>query len=106
VSGHAPRLRLLVALPVLWATACVVVGRNFPAGPVLRLEVGRTTQAQVRDAFGAPWRTGMEDGQRTWTYGHYRYSLFGNSKARDLVVKFDQHGVLASYTYSSTEPDT
>jgi hypothetical protein len=86
--------------------ACVSVGRDFPADPVAELAVGRTTRSEVRETFGPPWRTGFEDGQRTWTYGHYRYSLFGAAYARDLVLEFDGAGVLQSYTYASSEPDT
>ena len=33
-------------------------------------------------------------------------ALFGAAYARDLVLKFDDAGVLRSYTYASTEPDT
>ncbi len=84
---------------------CVSVGKDFPAAPIGDLALGETTQSQVQREFGAPWRTGVEDGRRTWTYGHYRYSLFGGAYARDLVLKWNQGGVLASYTYATTEPD-
>lgn len=98
-----------IALPLALAAAalvaCVGAGRDFPAGPVSGLEVGSTTRAEVRERFGEPWRTGFEDGQRTWTYGEYRYSLFGDPLARDLVVKFDERGVVSSYTYNTTESD-
>lgn len=90
---------------LLLAAGCVSSGRDFPAAPIPALKPGATTQAQVREAFGEPWRTGLEDGQRTWTYGQYRYSLFGAAKARDLKLKFDANGVLTTYTYSSTERD-
>lgn len=95
---------LLTALAL--GLGCVSVGWHFPADPIAGLEVGRTTQSDVRQQFGPPWRTGFEDGQRTWTYGHYRYSLLGPAYARDLVLKFDEGGVLTSYTYASTERDT
>lgn len=98
-------IALLVALASAALVACVSVGRDFPAEPVTGLEAGRTTRAEVRERFGEPWRTGWEDGQRTWTYGEYRYSLFGDPLARDLVVKFDDRGVVSSYTYNTTEPD-
>ncbi len=98
-----PAQLLLIALLAL--SGCFSSGRDFPADPIPTLAVGTTTQAEVRRALGEPWRTGLEDGQRTWTYGDYRYSLFGDAKARDLVLKFDQRGVLTTYTYSSTERD-
>jgi hypothetical protein len=84
------RVGLLLALGLLSA-ACANVGQDFP------------TREQVRTWFGPPWRTGMEDGYRTWTYGRYRYSLFSPVRARDLVVKFDESGVVRSYTFNSTE---
>jgi len=95
----------LAALVCAALVGCVSVGRDFPAGPVTDLEVGGTTQPEVRERFGEPWRTGFEDGQRTWSYGEYRYSLFGDPLARDLVVKFDDRGVVSSYTYNTTESD-
>ena len=97
--------RITLAALLLFASGCVSSGNEFPAEPIPKLEVGRTTQAEVRKAFGEPWRTGLEDGQRTWTYGQYRYSLSGAPKARDLKLKFDGRGVLTTYTYSSTERD-
>ena len=93
----------VVALAAGTAPGCVSVGSDFPSAPIAELAVGRTTQAEVRREFGAPWRTGLEDGQRTWTYGHYRYSLIGGERARDLVLKWDARGVLTSYTYATTE---
>ena len=98
-------MRVALAVLLLLGAGCVSSGRDFPAGPIPDLKTGRTTQAQVREAFGEPWRTGLEDGQRTWTYGRYRYSLFGAPLARDLKLKFDSSGVLTTYTYSSTERD-
>ncbi len=97
----APALLLLV----LALSGCLSVGREFPTGPVTSLRIGETTQDDVRAAFGPPWRTGIEDGDRTWTYGHYRYALLGLTHTRDLVLRFDERGVLRSYTYNSTTPD-
>lgn len=85
--------------------ACMTVGQDFPAKRVTKLEIGATTRAQVEQLFGSPWRTGVEDGQLTWTYGHYHYALLGTTRTRDLVVRFDAHDVVASYTFSSTDPD-
>jgi len=92
-------------LAALFASSCATVGRPFETQPVSQITIGQTTQSDVLQMFGAPWRTGLEDGKTTWTYGHYRYSLFAREKTRDLVVRFDDRGVVASYTFSSTEPE-
>ena len=83
-------------------TGCMTVGRPFPTQEVRQIETGKTTREEVKEMFGEPWRTGLEDGESTWTYGHYRYSLFGDGMTRDLVVRFDGRGVVSTYSFNST----
>ena len=47
---------------------------------------GESTKNDIRNLFGSPWLSGINDGELTWTYGNYDYSLFGKNKAKDLVV--------------------
>lgn len=91
---------------LLWVGAgCLNVGESFPVDPVNKIEIGVTTRDDIRQMFGEPWRTGVDDGRRTWTYGRYHYSLFSAAATRDLVVRFDQKGVVSSYTFNSTYPE-
>jgi outer membrane protein assembly factor BamE (lipoprotein component of BamABCDE complex) len=103
--GRRVVTRLAAIAAAAGLVACVTVGRDFPAKQVAKLHIGTTTREQVRTLFGTPWRTGVEDGQSTWTYGHYHYALLGNTQTRDLVVRFDEHDVVASYTFNSTDPN-
>lgn len=95
----------LAAFALWMGVGCISVGSDFPVAPVRQIEIGATTRDDVQRMFGDPWRTGIEDGERTWTYGTYRYSLFGNTSTRDLVVRFDAKGVVSSYTFNSTRPE-
>ncbi len=85
-------------------TGCMTIGRPFPIQEVRRIETGKTTREEVKSLFGEPWRTGLEDGESTWTYGHYRYSLLGEGMTRDLVVRFDDRGVVSHYSFNSSVP--
>lgn len=97
------RLRtILIVLLAALLTACMTVGDEFPVAPVNQIEIGETDREDIRRMFGEPWRTGIEDGRRTWTYAHYRYSAFGPEKTRDLVIRYDHSGKVASYTFNST----
>jgi hypothetical protein len=104
--GMAP---WVVALAVAGAagalSSCATVGREFPESHVGDIQIGKTTQSDIQTLFGSPWRVGVEDGRRTWTYGRYRYKLFGRSNTKDLVVRFDERGVVASYSFHTTEHD-
>lgn len=104
---HGAKIVLIAAFAAasLGLSGCANVGREFPTAYVSTIKIGQTTREDIRNTFGEPWRTGMEDGRRTWTYGDYRYSAFGPEKTRDLVVKFDDQGKVVSYTYNSTYPE-
>ncbi|MFK5927538.1 MAG: hypothetical protein QM483_12980 [Desulfuromusa sp.] len=94
---------MLIGTILLSLVSCATVGREFPVGPVAMIKIGETTLEEIQQMFGQPWRIGIEDGQKTWTYGHYRYATFGPDQTRDLVVRFDQQGKrVASYSFSST----
>lgn len=88
---------------MMTAAGCATVGRDFATHKVEEIEIGETTRAQVEQMFGEPWRTGIEDGKRTWTYGKYRWSAFGDAETTDLVVRFNQDGTVSSYVYNTTE---
>tara|TARA_X000001036_G_scaffold49939_1_gene39902 strand:- start:109 stop:495 length:387 start_codon:yes stop_codon:yes gene_type:complete len=84
-------------------SGCITLGKDFPAVNVSSIKIGQTTKSEVRKLFGPPWLSGNKDGELTWTYGNYDYSLFGERKAKDMVVQFDDKGVVTTYTYSTTE---
>ena len=88
---------------VLFTTGCMTLGKDFPVSSVSVIKIGQTTKNEVRKLFGSPWLSGIQDGKLAWTYGNYDYSLFGKRKAKDLVVQFDEKGVVTTYTFSTTD---
>jgi hypothetical protein len=97
-------LALLLAIALLGA-GCATVGREFPAHSVDNIIIGKTDRAEIRRMFGEPWRMGIEDGKKTWTYAHYRYSIFGPEQTRDLLVRFDDEGKVVSYSFNTTHEE-
>ena len=79
------------------------MGKNFPHSNVKSIKTGETTKDDIRKLFGPPWLSGINDGELAWTYGNYNYSLFGENKAKDLVIQFDGKGIVTTFTYSTTE---
>jgi len=99
-------LRTFTALTLLAAlslpiTGCMpTVGRAFPVYKIRQIEIDKTTKTEVRQMFGDPWRTGLENGKRTWTYGEYGVKI-----SRDLVIRFDDEDVVKTYSFSSSLPE-
>ena len=90
------RLRGLTLTLMVALCGCATVGAEFPVAPVDEIVIGQTTQSDIQRMFGNPWRIGVDDGDTTWTYGYYKYKLFGRAKTRDLVVRFDANGVVSA----------
>jgi len=98
-----PSFALAALLGLMLFASCATVGSDFPSEQVDGIQIGKTTQAEIQEMFGSPWRVGVEDGLRTWTYGKYKYRLFGESNSKDLVVRFDENNVVVSYSFNTTE---
>ena len=94
---------LMIMCGMLAGLSCATVGTRFPSDQVRRIEIGVTTKEDARVMFGVPWRTGLESGQETWTYGFYKYRLFGETDTTDLVIRFRDNGAVDSYTFNTTE---
>jgi hypothetical protein len=90
-------------LLVFFSIGCATVGRDFAVSEVKKIQTGKTTLGEIRSIFGSPWRVGIENGKKIWTYGKYNYRLFGETSTRDLVISFDDKGVVESYTFNTTE---
>lgn len=93
----------LVVMMILLTSGCATVGHEFPASQVSTIKIGETTQNDIYTTFGSPWRTGLDNGMKTWTYGNYYYSLFSDGSTEDLVIKFDKRGVVASFVFNTTK---
>jgi outer membrane protein assembly factor BamE (lipoprotein component of BamABCDE complex) len=93
----------LIVLMLLLFSGCASVGHEFPASQVSTIRIGETTQNDIYTTFGSPWRTGIENGMKTWTYGNYHYNLFNEGSTEDLVIKFDKRGVVSAFVFNTTK---
>jgi hypothetical protein len=97
-----PSLFLALGLCFLTA-ACATIGTPFDFSGPGDIVAGKTTKGDLIDEFGRPDRVGYDNGAEKWAYAYYHYSVFGNPKVKDLDVVFDKNGVVASYTYESSD---
>jgi hypothetical protein len=91
---------LLTSTPLL--SGCATIGREFAAGRVMEIQIGKTTINDIQAIFGPPWRVGNENGAKTWSYGRYTYRLFDDPSTQDLIVRFDSSGIVRSFNFNTT----
>jgi hypothetical protein len=85
---------------------CATIGHSFPPERVEQIRVGETTKTELLGVFGLPYRRGVDDGDSTWTYLHYKVRLFGEHlRTRDLYVRFTPEGKVRSFSYNSNMED-
>jgi hypothetical protein len=94
---------LLLLFVATTIASCATIGQDFPSSEVPNIKIGKSTQNDIQAKFGFPWRVGLEDGHRTWTYGIYHYSAFTPTTTRDLIIRFDAGNVVKSYSFNSTD---
>lgn len=116
---------LVGALASACLAGCASVGNQSIADASVesvsqQIVKGRTTQAQVRQAYGDPMKTSFTDsGNETWEYDFSRlrskpvnfipyvnviYSGAEGEK-KSLVIFFDKHKVVQQFTVSTSQVD-
>lgn len=95
-------LTFVLAISGAALTGCATVGKEFPAGRVMEIQIGKSTINDIQAIFGPPWRVGNENGMKTWSYGDYEYRLFGDPSTQDLIVRFDSSGIVKSFNFNTT----
>lgn len=107
IKAYRGRLRrfnsqiLAILASCLALSSCLTIGRPFDDSRVRSIQIGKTTQAEIKKIFGRPFRTGLEDSDPTWTYLHYKLNVFGEQRTMDLYVRFDPNGAVKSYSFNT-----
>lgn len=83
---------------------CLGRGRVSDADP--RGDQNRShLRAELLKLFGSPTQVGIENGYQAWTWLHVKAGGFGRPLSRELHVKFDERGIVKTYSYSSNLPE-
>lgn len=90
---------------LLLLTGCATIGNDFNSTQTDWIKTGETDKTTLQAKLGEPFRVGIDAGDPTWTYGYYKYSLFGESVTKDLVIRFDAEGKVKSFTLNTSFPE-
>ena len=95
----------LALLTWVGLSGCMTVGANFPSEDFSWIAKNQTSRDEVYRRLGEPFRVGVDAGQVTWTYGYYRYRLFGTTHTKDLVLYFNRDKTVSTFTFNTGFPE-
>ncbi len=95
------RKRFYLLLLAGLLAGCLPVGREFATVPVEKIQPNVTTKDQVYTDFGEPVERGFDNGNESWTYYYYLYSLVGPQRQKRLHVIFNRDGTVKDYSFSA-----
>ena len=92
----------LALLLVTFLNGCGTVGKNFDSSRVTNIQNNQTSQSQILDWFGVPFKEGNENGRTMWTYQYDQWKAIGDNESKDLVILFDDSNIVKAYRYTDT----
>lgn len=93
-----------LAAGCLVLASCVTNGREFPSR-FDWIKKDKTRQEDVKLVLGDPQFVGLSDGLPSWTFGLYKYRLFGNSHTKELKLYWNPNQTVQSWSFSSSFPE-
>ena len=91
---------ILLALCTLMV-GCGTVGKDFDSSKITKIQNNLTTQLQVLDWFGVPYKEGTENKYTMWTYQVDSWQAIGEGQSKGLVILFDEKNVVKAHRYES-----
>ena len=92
---------LLTILIFPFWMGCASVGKDFESEKVKNIKNNVTTQLEIIDWFGVPFKEGTENGYTMWTYQIDKWRALGNMESKGLVILFDDQNKVKAYRYES-----
>lgn len=97
-------LNILILTALLFASGCGTTGKDFDERLYKNIVEGTTTHKEVQSMFGPPFKKGIQNGNRVWTYEYNHYNSLGNDITKDMIIVFDKQGVVKSHQMMTNQP--
>jgi|APAra7269096936_1048531.scaffolds.fasta_scaffold10812_2 outer membrane protein assembly factor BamE (lipoprotein component of BamABCDE complex) len=102
-------LAVLLAAPLVLATSATQAnpfggyktGTEITQQQLDAAEVGKTTQDNIREAYGAPSRREQLGDTQIWYYDYVNIKHFGKNVQEATVFEFDKKGLLSAKSKSN-----
>ena len=96
------QLNTVMFLIIFLASCYGTVGKNFDNSELKSIQNNVTSQEEIFERLGAPFKKGIENGQVMWTYQFDRWNAVGPTLSKDLVILFDKENIVKAYRYTAS----
>ena len=98
------QLNTVMFLVIFLASCYGTVGKNFDSSELKSIQNNVSSQEEIFERLGAPFKKGIENGQVMWTYQFDQWNTFGPTHSKDLVILFDKENIVKAYRYTTSNP--
>ena len=92
-------------ITLFFLAACYgTIGNNFDSSQIKSIQNNVTSQEEIFERFGAPFKKGVENNQTMWTYQFDKWNAVGPAQSKDLVILFDNKNIVKAYRYTTSNP--
>ena len=97
------QLNIVGFLILFFLTACYgTVGKNFDSSQLKNIQNNVTSQEEIFQRLGAPFKNVIEYNQTMWTYQFDIWNALGPAQSKDLVILFDNKNIVKAYRYTTS----
>ncbi len=103
-ANYAQVLNIFLLTSVLFVCGCGTTGKDFNESLYKNIVVGTTTHKEIQAMFGPPFKKGIQNGYKIWTYEYNFYNSLGKDITKDMIIVFTQSGVVKSHQMMTNQP--
>ena len=97
-------LKLFVCFSVLGlCSSCLTRGNDFSSHTDW-IRVNQSKQTDFAKYLGEPLQVGNASGVATWTYGFYKFKVFGESYTKELKLWWNSDRTVKYFSFNSSFP--
>jgi hypothetical protein len=100
-EGPMNLLRFFLLALCMIVVGCGSVGKDFNSSKVEKIQNNVTTQLEILEWFGLPFKEGTENKHTMWTYQVDTWQAVGIGISKGLVILFDDNNIVKAYRYES-----
>jgi hypothetical protein len=98
------QISLVAMILAIFFSGCGTVGKNFDESLYGNIVKGTTTHKEIQSMFGPPFKKGIQNGYRVWTYEYNYVNALGSDTIKDMIIVFEKNGVVKSHQLMTNTP--